>query len=89
MQEATHRGLGARLFIMAYAGAAYVAFLASFTYFILWSLGLLVPQGVNDSARWFAVPSPAAVRSSRSSGSVSISTRPSPGLDQDSLGRSR
>lgn len=60
MTHVENRGLAGRLVIMIYAGTAYLAFLASFTYFIAWSLDLFVPQSIDDPAAWLRVATPNA-----------------------------
>lgn len=63
MTDATHVAaastLAGRLFILLYAGAAYVAFLAVFVGFILWSVGAVLPWTV-DAATPLAGSFPAA-----------------------------
>lgn len=58
MNNATQMGLFGRLAVLLYATAAYLAFLLVFTGFILWSVGVLVPQTVDSAPLWFGVASP-------------------------------
>lgn len=47
-----------RVAILAYAAAAYLAFLAVFVAFILWSVGVLLPRTVDSTPLLFTAPGP-------------------------------
>jgi protein-S-isoprenylcysteine O-methyltransferase Ste14 len=50
MSDEVKMSVGGRAVTMLYAGLSYIAFLAAFTAFIFWSVGLLLPQTVDSPA---------------------------------------